>query len=57
MWKPAAENLGKAQMVYEKLIATLSEDEQLIYKQKVRQITMYSTNPFINYLLNKYALD
>ncbi|XP_077300092.1 signal recognition particle 68 isoform X2 [Arctopsyche grandis] len=38
LWKPAAENLKKAQVVYEKLLATLSEDEQLIYKQKIDEL-------------------
>uniref|UniRef100_A0A1B6CIN9 Signal recognition particle subunit SRP68 n=1 Tax=Clastoptera arizonana TaxID=38151 RepID=A0A1B6CIN9_9HEMI len=34
MWKPAMENLKKAQMVYEKLASALNEEEQVVYRQK-----------------------
>ncbi|KAF4523038.1 hypothetical protein B566_EDAN012767 [Ephemera danica] len=39
LWKPAMENLKKAQMVYEKLAAALSEDEQGVYKQRVEELS------------------
>lgn len=38
-WKEAAENLKKAQVVYENLIQALPEEEQAIYKAKVDEIT------------------
>lgn len=38
-WKEAAENLKKAQLVYENLIQALPEDEQVLYKNRVDEIT------------------
>ncbi|KAL3273490.1 hypothetical protein HHI36_014931 [Cryptolaemus montrouzieri] len=38
LWLKATENLKKAQVIYEKLISTLSEDDQLPYKQRVEEI-------------------
>ncbi|CAB3371450.1 Hypothetical predicted protein [Cloeon dipterum] len=38
MWKPAMENLKKAQVVYEKLAAALSEDDRVVYKQRVEEL-------------------
>lgn len=37
-WQPAAENLKKAQVVYEKLVSALPEDEQLPYKQRIEEL-------------------
>ncbi|VVD04535.1 unnamed protein product [Leptidea sinapis] len=37
-WRPAAESLNRAQIVLEKLSATLPEDERLVYKQKVEEL-------------------
>ncbi|CAG9773695.1 unnamed protein product [Ceutorhynchus assimilis] len=38
LWVKATENLKKAQVIYEKLASTLSEDEQLPYRQRVEEI-------------------
>ncbi|KAL1497686.1 hypothetical protein ABEB36_008605 [Hypothenemus hampei] len=38
MWSKATENLKKAQVIYEKLAATLPEAEQIPYKQRVDEI-------------------
>ncbi|XP_050299567.1 signal recognition particle subunit SRP68 [Anthonomus grandis grandis] len=38
LWEKAAENLQKAQLIYEKLITALSEEEQPPYKQRVDEI-------------------
>ncbi|XP_023022582.2 signal recognition particle 68 [Leptinotarsa decemlineata] len=38
LWHQAAENFKKAQVIYEKLSSTLSEEEQLPYKQRVEEI-------------------
>ncbi|ENN74858.1 hypothetical protein HUJ04_003091 [Dendroctonus ponderosae] len=38
LWVKAAENLKKAQVIYEKLATTLSEEDQLPYKQRVEEI-------------------
>ncbi|XP_046660042.1 signal recognition particle subunit SRP68 [Homalodisca vitripennis] len=38
MWKPAMENLNKAKMVYEKLQSALSEEEQVVYKQRCDEL-------------------
>lgn len=38
-WKEAAENLKKAQLVYQNLIQALPEEEQIIYKAKVDELT------------------
>lgn len=35
LWKSAAENLKKAQVVYENLAQALPEEEQVLYKAKV----------------------
>lgn len=35
LWKTAAENLKKAQVVYENLVNALPEEEQILYKAKV----------------------
>ncbi|XP_039277199.1 signal recognition particle subunit SRP68 [Nilaparvata lugens] len=37
-WKPAMENLEKALVVYEKLCGALSEEDQLVYKQKCDEL-------------------
>ncbi|KAF5287507.1 hypothetical protein FQA39_LY04135 [Lamprigera yunnana] len=39
MWLSAAENLKKAQVVYEKLASALPEDKQLPYKQRIDELT------------------
>jgi signal recognition particle subunit SRP68 len=39
LWKTAAENLKKAQVVYENLMQTLPEDEQTVYRAKVDELT------------------
>lgn len=39
LWKPAMENLKKAQMVYEKLSSALSEEDQVVYKQRVEELS------------------
>lgn len=39
LWLQAAENLKKAQVIYEKLISALPEHDQLPYKQRVEEIT------------------
>lgn len=38
LWQQAAENLKKAQVIYEKLASTLPEEEQLPYKQRIDEI-------------------
>lgn len=38
LWHEAAENLKKAQVIYEKLSSTLSDEEQLPYKQRIDEI-------------------
>lgn len=38
-WKEAAENLKKAQLVYQNLIQALPEEEQIIYRAKVDELT------------------
>uniref|UniRef100_A0A336KGJ9 Signal recognition particle subunit SRP68 n=1 Tax=Culicoides sonorensis TaxID=179676 RepID=A0A336KGJ9_CULSO len=38
-WKEAAENLKKAQLVYQNLAQALPEEEQMIYKAKVDELT------------------
>lgn len=38
MWQQAAENLKKAQLVYEKLASALPEDKQLPYKQRMDEL-------------------
>lgn len=43
-WKESAENLKKAQVVYESLIQALPEEEQVIYKAKVDEL-----NPSLRY--------
>jgi len=37
-WKEAAENLKKAQVVYENLVQALPEDEQILYKNRIDEI-------------------
>lgn len=37
-WEKAAENLKKAQVIYEKLSSALPEDQQICYKQRVEEI-------------------
>uniref|UniRef100_U5EUQ1 Signal recognition particle subunit SRP68 n=1 Tax=Corethrella appendiculata TaxID=1370023 RepID=U5EUQ1_9DIPT len=39
LWKSAAENLKKAQVVYENLALALPEEEQIIYKSKCDELT------------------
>lgn len=39
LWKSAAENLKKAQVVYENLNNALPEEEQILYKAKVDELT------------------
>ncbi|PNF17286.1 Signal recognition particle subunit SRP68 [Cryptotermes secundus] len=39
LWKPAMENLKKAQMVYEKLALALPEGEQLLYRSRVEELS------------------
>lgn len=39
LWKTAAENLKKAQVVYEQLVNALAEEEQIVYKAKVDELT------------------
>ncbi|XP_072382810.1 signal recognition particle subunit SRP68 [Diabrotica undecimpunctata] len=39
LWQQAAENLKKAQVIYEKISSTLPEEEQLPYKQRVEEIS------------------
>ncbi|GLG95273.1 Signal recognition particle subunit SRP68 [Gryllus bimaculatus] len=39
LWKHAMENLKKAQMVYEKLAPALSEEDQVLYKQRVEELS------------------
>lgn len=39
LWTSAAENLKKAQVVYEKLSTTLPDDEQAPYRQRIEEIT------------------
>lgn len=39
LWKKAAENLKKAQVVYENLITALPDDEQSIYKARVDELS------------------
>ncbi|XP_001849893.2 signal recognition particle subunit SRP68 [Culex quinquefasciatus] len=39
LWKQAAENLKKAQMIYENLAQALPEEEQAVYKAKVDELT------------------
>lgn len=39
LWKTAAENLKKAQVVYENLVQALAEEEQTVYKAKVDELT------------------
>ncbi|XP_019556275.2 signal recognition particle subunit SRP68 [Aedes albopictus] len=39
LWKSAAENLKKAQIIYENLAQTLPEEEQVVYKAKVDELT------------------
>lgn len=39
LWPTAAENLKKAQVVYEKLQTTLPDDEQTPYKQRIDEIS------------------
>lgn len=43
-WEEAAENLKKAQVVYESLMQALPEEEQLVYKAKVEEL-----NPSLRY--------
>lgn len=38
-WKEAAENLKKAQVVYENLLQALPEEEQSLYKAKIEELT------------------
>ncbi|XP_046606206.1 signal recognition particle subunit SRP68 isoform X2 [Neodiprion virginianus] len=38
LWKPAMENLKKAQVVYEKLASALPDLEQVIYKARVEEL-------------------
>lgn len=38
-WKSAAENLKKAQLVYENLSSALPDEEQALYKAKVDELT------------------
>lgn len=38
-WKQASEKLVLAQTIYEKLASALNEDEQIIYKQRVDELT------------------
>lgn len=38
LWQQAAENLKKAQVIYEKLASTLPDEEQLPYKQRIDEI-------------------
>lgn len=37
-WQLAAENLKKAQVVYEKLVSALPEEEQLPYRQRIEEL-------------------
>lgn len=39
IWQSSAENLKKAQVVYEKLSSTLPDDEQAPYKQRIDEIS------------------
>uniref|UniRef100_A0A8D8V9S8 Signal recognition particle subunit SRP68 n=1 Tax=Cacopsylla melanoneura TaxID=428564 RepID=A0A8D8V9S8_9HEMI len=39
LWKSAMKNLKEAQVVYEKLVAALNEDDAVLYKQKVEELT------------------
>ncbi|XP_069685140.1 signal recognition particle subunit SRP68 [Periplaneta americana] len=39
LWKPAMENLKKAQVVYEKLAHALPEEEQPVYKSRVEELS------------------
>lgn len=39
LWKSAAENLKKAQVIYENLAQALPEEEQAVYKAKVDELT------------------
>ncbi|KAL1453236.1 hypothetical protein WDU94_007396 [Cyamophila willieti] len=39
LWKSAMKNLKEAQVVYEKLVAALNEDDAILYKQKVEELT------------------
>lgn len=38
LWVKATENLKKAQVIYEKLVSALPEEEQMPYKQRVEEI-------------------
>ncbi|CAG2059476.1 unnamed protein product [Timema podura] len=39
LWRPAMENLKKAQVVYEKLATALPEEDQVLYKQRVEELS------------------
>ncbi|XP_046407107.1 signal recognition particle subunit SRP68 [Ischnura elegans] len=39
LWKPAMEFLKKAQMVYEKLASALGEEDQVLYKERVEELS------------------
>lgn len=39
LWKNAMTNFKEAQVVYEKLMSALNEDDALLYKQKVEELT------------------
>lgn len=39
LWPKATENFKKAQVIYEKLVSALPEEEQLPYKQRVEEIS------------------
>ncbi|KAI5698498.1 hypothetical protein M8J75_007706 [Diaphorina citri] len=39
LWKSAMKNLKEAQVVYEKLMSALNEEDALLYKQKVEELT------------------
>lgn len=42
LWQSAAENLKKAQVVYENLMHALPEEEQTLYKAKVSVALTFS---------------
>nr|CAD7264171.1 unnamed protein product [Timema shepardi] len=39
LWRPAMENLKNAQVVYEKLATALPEEDQILYKQRVEELS------------------
>lgn len=54
MWQNAAENLKKAQVVYENLLNALPEEEQSLYKAKVNYLLFLNIKKILKIKKNNH---